>query len=127
LLFSSGSSTVNSAAEDVLGKIALILNDHSQLNVLVEGHTDNVPMNATSCVKDNWDLSAERATAIVRILQNDHYVSPERLTAAGRSSYVPRAQNDTAAGRAQNRRTEILILPRFDQFFKLMESPELAN
>ncbi len=127
LLFSSGSSKVNNAAQDVLGKIALVLNDHSQLNVLVEGHTDDVPMSPTSCVKDNWDLSAERATAIVRILQNDHYVSPERLTAAGRASYVPRTQNDSAEGRALNRRTEILILPRFDQFFKLMESPELAN
>ncbi|MGK0366648.1 MAG: chemotaxis protein MotB [Saprospiraceae bacterium] len=127
LLFSSGSSSVNNAAQDVLGKIALILNDHSQLNILVEGHTDDIPMQSTSCINDNWDLSTERATSIVRILQNDHYVSPKRLTAAGRASYVPRAQNDTAEGRAQNRRTEILILPRFDQFFKLMESPELAN
>ena len=127
LLFNSGSSRVTSAAQDVLGKIALVLNDHSDLNVLVEGHTDNVPMKPTECVSDNWDLSADRAVSVVRILQNDHYVSPERLTAAGRSSFVPRVQNDSSEGRATNRRTEILILPRFDQFFKLMESPELAD
>ncbi len=127
LLFSSGSSRVNSNAQNILGKIATVLNDHEELNVLVEGHTDNVPMKPTAEAKDNWDLSAKRATSIVRILQREHYVAPERLTAAGRASYVPRAPNTTAEGRAQNRRTEILILPRFDQFFKLMESPQAAN
>lgn len=127
LLFSSGSARVTSAAQDVLGKIALVLNDHEDLNVLVEGHTDNVPMSGNSCIADNWDLSTKRATSIVRILQEDHYLAPERLTAAGRAEFVPRAQNDTEEGRQQNRRTEILILPRFDQFFKLMETPELAN
>lgn len=118
LLFSSGSSRVNNDAKNVLGKIATVLNDHNDLNILVEGHTDNVPVKPTNCTADNWDLSTKRATEIVRILQQDHYVSPERLTAAGRAEFVPRAPNETTAGRALNRRTEILILPRFDQFFQ---------
>lgn len=126
LLFSPGSSKVSDEAEEVLGKVASVINDHDALNVLVEGHTDNKPI-ANSCVKDNWDLSTKRATEIVRILQNEHFVAPERLTAAGRSSYLPKMDNDTEEGRAKNRRTEILIMPRFDQFFALMESPDLMN
>lgn len=126
LLFKSGSSTINSKARDVLGKIAVVLNDHYELQILVEGHTDNVPMN-TGCIQDNWDLSVNRATAVVRSLANDHYVSPERLTAAGRSYFVPKEDNETALGRSKNRRTEIIIQPRLDQFFQLMESPEPLN
>jgi len=122
LLFKSGSSTINTKAEEVLGKIATVINDHYELQILVEGHTDNVPMN-NGCIEDNWDLSVKRATAVVRSLANDHYVSPERLTAAGRSYYIPKNDNDTAEGRSKNRRTEIIIQPRLDQFFQLMEAP----
>jgi len=123
LLFKSGSATINSKADDVLGKIATVINDHDELDVLVEGHTDDVPMN-NGCITDNWDLSVKRATSVVRSLSEEHYVAPERLTAAGRSSYVPKADNDTQQGRSLNRRTEIIIQPRLDQFFQLMEEPE---
>ena len=123
LLFASGSSKINPKANAVLGKIATVLNDHKDLQVLVEGHTDNVPMH-TECIEDNWDLSVKRATSVVRSLSNQHSISPSRLTAAGRANYVPLADNDTAAGRSKNRRTEIIIQPRLDQFFQLLEAPE---
>jgi len=126
LLFKSGSSTINTNAQEVLGKIATIINDHNELEVLVEGHTDDVPMN-NGCISDNWDLSVKRATSVVRSLSQEHYVAPERLTAAGRSYYVPKADNDTVQGRSLNRRTEIIIQPRLDQFFQLMESPEVQG
>ncbi len=126
LLFKSGSSTISNEAHRVLNKLAMVINDHSDLNILVEGHTDNVPM-SSSCVKDNWDLSVKRATSVVRALQQDYYVSPERLTAAGRSEYVPKAENDSRIGRSINRRTEIIITPKLDQFFKLLEAPDLVK
>jgi len=126
LLFKSGSSTINNNAQEVLGKIATVINDHNELEVLVEGHTDDVPMN-NGCISDNWDLSVKRATSVVRSLSQEHYVAPERLTAAGRSYYVPKADNDTVQGRSLNRRTEIIIQPRLDQFFQLMESPEVQG
>jgi len=122
LLFRSGSAAINARAETVLGKIASIVNDQKDLDILVEGHTDNVPI-ATDCVTDNWDLSAKRATAVVRTLQNKYKVAPERMTAGGRSQYVPKAGNDSSAGKAANRRTEIIVLPKLDQFFKLLEAP----
>ena len=122
LLFKSGSSVINSKAEAVLGKIASIVNDQKDLDILVEGHTDNVPI-ATDCVNDNWDLSTKRATAVVRTLQNKYKVAPERMTAGGRSEFLPKAENSNSAGRAQNRRTEIIVLPKLDQFFKLLEAP----
>lgn len=122
LLFRTGSAVINSKAEGVLSKIASILNDQKDLDILIEGHTDNVPM-SSDCISDNWDLSAKRATAVVRTLQNKYKVAPERMTAGGRSEFVPKAENTTSAGRAQNRRTEILILPKLDQFFKLHEAP----
>lgn len=126
LLFSEGSSKVNKTAIDVLAKVASVINDHGDLNVLVEGHTDDVPI-GNSCVQDNWDLSVKRATSVVRVLQEDFYVAPERLTAAGRSEYVPKADNETDEGRRKNRRTEIIITPKLDQFFKLLEMPDLQN
>jgi len=126
LLFKSGSSVINAKAKEVLGKIASVINDHYELEVMVEGHTDNVPMN-NGCIGDNWDLSVMRATAVVRSLANDHYVDPTRLTAAGRSSYIPKEDNETANGRSKNRRTEIIIQPRLDQFFQLMEAPEALD
>jgi chemotaxis protein MotB len=96
------------------------VNDHSDLDILVEGHTDNVPIK-TEFIKDNWDLSALRATSVVRLLQWKYNVSPERMTAGGRSQFVPKVANDSDAGKSQNRRTEIIILPKLDQFFQLLE------
>lgn len=119
LLFSSGSFNINARAEEVLGKVASVLKDHQDLDILVEGHTDNVPIN-TQCMKDNWDLSAKRATSVVRVLQNKYEVNPARMTAGGRSEYVPKDGNDTAAGRQENRRTEIVITPKLDQYFQLL-------
>jgi chemotaxis protein MotB len=126
LLFASGSARINTAAQGVLGKIATVLNDHSDLQVMVEGHTDDVPVN-TRLNQDNWDLSVRRATAVVRSLQQDYFVDPGRLTAAGRAQYDPRADNATSTGRQQNRRTEIVITPRLDQFFELLEAPAVAG
>ena len=126
LLFQSGSSRISKKAQNVLAKLAQILNDHDDLNVLVEGHTDDVPM-ANECMADNWDLSVKRATSVVRMLQQDYEVAPERLTAAGRAEYMPKDLNTTSKGRSINRRTEIVITPKMDQFFKLLESPVLTD
>jgi len=87
---------------------------------MVEGHTDNVSIN-TACMKDNWDLSTKRATAVVRVLQDVYHVDPSRLVASGRSEYVPLESNDTLEGRARNRRTKIIILPKLDEFFDILE------
>lgn len=126
LLFRTGSAHVSTAAYQVLSKVASVINDHDQLNVLVEGHTDDVPI-SNSKISDNWDLSVLRATSVVKVLQEEFYVNPERLTAAGRSQYVPKMSNSTTAGKRKNRRTEIIITPKLDQFFKLLESPELPG
>lgn len=126
ILFNSGSSTLNEEAQDVLNKVASVLNDHNELDVLVEGHTDNVPMSA-GCIRDNWDLSVKRATSVVRSLQDDYYVDPQHLIAAGRSEYMPKDDNSTEEGRSVNRRIEVIIIPQMDQFFDLLNSPELAN
>jgi chemotaxis protein MotB len=120
LLFKSGSAEISARAEAVLGKIARVLNDHNDLEILVEGHTDNVPI-ATACLTDNWDLSVKRATSVVRTLQTKHGIAPERMTAGGRSEYIPKETNTTPEGRQANRRTEIIILPELDQFFQLLE------
>ncbi len=120
MLFKSGSYKINATAESVLGKIASVVNDRKELDILVEGHTDNVPI-ATACIEDNWDLSAKRATEVVRTLQKKFKVAPERMTAGGRSEYVNKSDNTTAVGRSLNRRTEIIILPKLDQFFQLLE------
>ena len=122
LLFRSGSYTVTARAKEVLGKVARVINDKTDLEFMVEGHTDNVPVKKDSDILvDNWDLSVKRATAVVRILQNDFLVDPARMTAAGRSSYVPLEDNETLNGRAKNRRTRIVVLPKLDQFFDLLE------
>ena len=120
LLFRSGSYTVTSRAKAVLGKVAKVVNDKPEIEFMVEGHTDNVPIKADG-ILDNWDLSVKRATAVIRILQNDFDVSPERMTASGRSYYVPIADNDTSRNRAKNRRTRIVILPKLDQFYDLID------
>ena len=122
MLFRSGSYNISSRAEEVIGKIAKIINDHKELDILVEGHTDNVPI-STECMTDNWDLSVKRATSIVRLMQTKFAVQPIRMTAGGRSEYLPKTTNATTEGRAVNRRTEIIILPKLDQFFELLEPP----
>lgn len=123
LLFKSGSYQINPKAENVLAKIAKVVNDHKELDILVEGHTDNVPIK-NDCMKDNWDLSVMRATAIVRLLQEKHKVGPARMTAGGRSEYLPKNSNENFDGRANNRRTEIIITPKLDQFFQLLTPPD---
>ncbi|MEM6894733.1 MAG: OmpA family protein [Bacteroidota bacterium] len=120
LLFSSGSYNINSAAKSVLGKVAKVVNNKPDFEFLVEGHTDNVPFKSGVLI-DNWDLSAKRATSIVRTLQNEFNVDPKRMTAAGRSYYVPVASNESATERAKNRRTRIVVLPKIDQFYSMIE------
>ena len=119
LLFNSGKYAVTDAARKVLGKVAKVLNAYPDMDFMVEGHTDNVPIH-TEGMQDNWDLSVKRATSVIRILQTQYNIKPERMSAAGRSEYVPLASNGDSAGRALNRRTRIIILPQLDQFFKLL-------
>ncbi|MEO8171771.1 MAG: OmpA family protein [Sediminibacterium sp.] len=121
LLFKSGSYEVTDRAKVVLGKVAMVLNAQPAIEFLVEGHTDSIPISVPG-MQDNWDLSVKRATSIVRILQNSYGLDPKRMTAAGRSQYLPVSDNSTAEGRAANRRTRIVILPQLDQFFKLLET-----
>ena len=120
LLFKSGSYEVSERAKEVLSKVAKVVKNKPNLDFMVEGHTDNVPIK-NAVLEDNWDLSVKRATSIVRILQNQFGVEPARMTAAGRSYYVPVASNETAEGRAANRRTRIVILPKLDQFYSMIE------
>lgn len=124
LLFKSGSYVVTSKAKDVLSKVATVVNGKPDFECMVEGHTDSRSYSKPPLL-DNWDLSVKRATSVVRVLQ-DLGVSPGRLIAAGRSSYVPVADNDTAANRAKNRRTRILVLPKIDQFYDMIEK-EMKN
>lgn len=120
LLFRSGSSSVSEKAKAVLGKVAKVVASRPEMEVQVEGYTDNVPISSAG-VKDNWDLSVKRATSVVRVLQNDFNIDPKRLIAAGRSEYVPLESNDTVEGRATNRRTRIVILPKLEEFFDILE------
>jgi chemotaxis protein MotB len=120
LLFRSGSYNVTNAAKEVLGKVAKVVNNKPDFEFMVEGHTDNVPYRS-GVLLDNWDLSAKRATSVVRILQNDFGVDPARMTAAGRSYHIPLVSNDTSANRAKNRRTRIVVLPKIDQFYSMIE------
>jgi len=120
LLFRSGSFQVSNRAREVLGKVATVVKNKPEFEFMVEGHTDTVPIK-NECIQDNWDLSTKRATSIVRILQNDFNVDPKRMTAAGRGEFVPLASNDSADGKAANRRTRIVVLPKLDQFFGMIE------
>jgi chemotaxis protein MotB len=120
LLFTSGASTVLPRAKEILGKVATVVQSRPEMEVMVEGHTDNVGI-TTGCMIDNWDLSTKRATAVLRVLQNEYGISPSRLIASGRSEFVPLESNDTSEGRSRNRRTRIIILPRLDQFFDILE------
>ncbi len=124
MLYQSGSFKLTSRANEVLGKIAQIIQSRPELEVMVEGYTDNVPIK-NNCIDDNWDLSVKRATSVVRALQKEHGVDPNRLIAAGRGEYNTLATNATAEGRATNRRTRIIILPKLDQFYDLL-NPNLA-
>src|SRR5690554_2412269 len=116
LLFSSGSYNVTARAKEILGKVAQVVNNKPDFEFMVEGHTDPVPYRS-GVLLDNWDLSVKRATSVVRILQNDYNVDPTRMTAAGRSQYIPVSDTD----RAKNRRTRIVVLPKIDQFYSMIE------
>ncbi len=116
LLFRSGSYNVTNAAKEVLGKVAKVVNNKPDFEFMVEGHTDDVPYRS-GVLLDNWDLSAKRATSIVRILQNDYGVDPKRMTAAGRAEFIPVSATD----KSKNRRTRIVVLPKLDQFYNMIE------
>ncbi|MCM4159590.1 hypothetical protein FHG64_16360 [Antarcticibacterium flavum] len=120
LLFESGRWNLTNRAKEVLGKVATVVKNRPNIEFMVEGHTDDQAIK-TAVIEDNWDLSVKRATSVVRTLQNDFGVPPERMTAAGRSYYIPVASNANAEGRAKNRRTRIVILPKIDQFYDLIE------
>ncbi len=117
LLFSSGSYNITSRAKTVLGKVAQVVNNKPDFEFMVEGHTDDVPYGRKGNILDNWDLSVKRATAVVRILQNDYNVDPKRMTAAGRAEYVPVSTTE----KSKNRRTRIVVLPKIDQFYSMIE------
>lgn len=119
LLFKSGSARVESKGKEALESLASVLKSNPDIDILIEGHTDSVPI-STANFRDNWDLSVARATAIVRILADDHGVQETRLTAAGRGEFEPRATNETAEGRALNRRTEIILSPKLDELMNLL-------
>lgn len=122
LLFNSGSYKVNSKANNLLQKLADVINSEPSMEVMVEGHTDSQTMVPGSHLQDNWDLSVRRATSIVRILEDKYNVDPKKLIAAGRSSHAPLVENDNKENMAKNRRTRIVIIPNLDKFFALLES-----
>ncbi|MBR6286909.1 MAG: OmpA family protein [Bacteroidaceae bacterium] len=124
MLYKSGSYEINDRAAQTLSKIAKIIKDYSDYDVLVEGNTDNVPISRTN-IRNNWDLSALRASSVVQALQTQYGVNPARLTAAGRGEYNPLSDNDSELGRQRNRRTQIIISPKLDEFMDLIdEAPE---
>ncbi len=125
MLYTSGSYNLTAKAKQVLGKIAAIVATRPEVEVMVEGYTDNKAI-STNCVSDNWDLSVKRATSVIRVLQNDYKIDPNKLIAAGRGQYNALADNATAEGRATNRRTRIIIMPKLDQFYDLLD-PTKAN
>lgn len=129
MLYKSGSYEINDRAEETLRKIAKIIMDYKDYDVLIEGNTDNVPVNTKSAamknIRNNWDLSALRASSVVQYLQDHFGVAPKRLTAGGRGEYNPVASNDTELGKQRNRRTQIIITPKLDQFMDLIDkAPE---
>ena len=123
MLYKSGSYEINARAAETLSKIAKIIKDYKDYDVLIEGNTDSVPISKTN-IRNNWDLSALRASSVVQALQNDYGVDPKRLTAGGRGEYNPVATNDTEVGKQRNRRTQIIITPKLDEFMDLIgEAP----
>ena len=124
MLYKSGSYEIGDRAGETLSKIAKIITEYKDYDVLIEGNTDNVPISQKN-IRNNWDLSALRASSVVQALQNQYGVDPKRLSAAGRGEYNPIASNDTAVGKQRNRRTQIIITPKLDQFMDLIdEAPE---
>ena len=125
MLYKSGSYEINDRAAETLSKIAKIIKDYKDYDVLIEGNTDNVPVNASAAsmknIRNNWDLSCLRASSVVQALQNQYGVDPKRLTAGGRGEYTPLVANDTEAGKLRNRRTQIIITPKLDQFMDLID------
>jgi len=126
MLYRSGSYEISEAANTTLAKIAKIISDYKDFEVLVEGNTDNIPISRTN-IRNNWDLSTLRASSVVQALQNNFGVDPKRLTAAGRGEYNPIAENNTEAGKIRNRRTQIIITPQLDQFRELIEGAPGAD
>ena len=121
MLYQTGSFNLSTRANEVLAKIATIINQRPELEVMIEGYTDNVPI-STECLKDNWDLSVKRATSVVRALQTKYNIDPNRLIAAGRGEYNVLAPNTSSEGRQKNRRTRIILLPKLgDQFYDLLD------
>jgi len=121
MLYKTGEFAILPKAREILGKVAAVINDYDTYSVLIEGNTDNVPLNSATVPRDNWDLSALRGTSIAKVLQNEFGVNPNRITAGGRSEYNPKTTNASVSGRAENRRTEIIIMPKLDEFMKLMD------
>ena len=125
MLYKSGSYEINDRAAETLSKIAKIIKDYKDYDVLIEGNTDNVPINTTAesmkNIRNNWDLSCLRASSVVQALQNQYGVDPKRLTAGGRGEYNPLVANDTEVGKLRNRRTQIIITPKLDQFMDLID------
>jgi chemotaxis protein MotB len=121
LMFKSGSYIVSDRAKEILGKVAKVVNDKPTFECMVEGHTDNVPFTGNAILIDNWDLSVKRSTAIIRVLTKDLKVNPAQLIAAGRSEFIPLAANDSDENKAKNRRTRIVVLPKIDEFYDMIE------
>ena len=121
LLFKSGSYMVSDKAKEVLAKVARVVNDKPTFECMVEGHTDNVPFTGNAILLDNWDLSVKRSTAIIRVLTKELKVNPAQLIAAGRADYIPLVENNSAENRAKNRRTRIVVLPKIDEFYDMIE------
>lgn len=126
MMFESGSYKVTPRANEVLGKIANIVKSRPGFDVMIEGYTDNVPINKY-CIKDNWELSVLRASAVVKALQENHSIDPNRLIAAGRGEYNTLASNDTPEGKAANRRTRVIIMPKLDQFYDLLDPSKVPD
>jgi chemotaxis protein MotB len=126
LLFKSGSYVVSDRAKEVLEKVAKVINSRPTFECMVEGHTDNVPFTGNAVLLDNWDLSVKRSTAIVRVLTKDLGVKPSQLIAAGRGEFIPLVDNNSADNRAKNRRTRVVILPKIDEFYDMIEK-EMKN
>jgi len=120
LLFGSGRYKLTNEAKEVLGKVAKVIKAKPDFEFMVEGHTDDDPI-STECFRDNWDLSTKRAVSVVKVLQDEYGVDPKRMVAAGRGEYIPLESNDYDLGKARNRRTKIVVLPKIDQFYKMIE------
>ena len=127
MLYQTGKFDVLPAAQEVLGKVAKVINDYDTYSVLIEGNTDNTSLNSSSLPRDNWDLSVLRGSAIAKVLQTQFGVNPNRITAGGRGEYNPKTTNASVSGRAENRRTEIIIMPKLDEFMKLMDIAPVKN